>query len=281
MSTRAALLRGGVPAGRTGAARFVDDERGDRTDRGDRGDRGGPDDPQTRPHALPEPTRSADVGLWVFIGVATSLFSLFLLAFALRMNGSDWVTIALPRQLWLSTALLVAGSVLMQRAGRGLVAATAAALPPDPVARSSWLAAGALALAFLAVQLWAGQEMSSRQVSVSGNPAASFFYLLTAMHGLHVAGGLVAWLIVDRRLRHGFGTHASRGDPVRGDPAAGDPAAGDPAPGDPARADAGADAWRVALCARYWHFLLAVWIALYAAIGWLSPDFVRYLCGTA
>ena len=126
---------------------------------------------------------------------------------------------------------------------------------------------------------------------MSGNPAASFFYLLTAMHGLHVAGGLVAWMIVDRRLRHGFGTHASRGDPVRGDPAAGDPAAGDPAAGDPApgdpaagdpaRADAGADAWRVALCARYWHFLLAVWIALYAAIGWLSPDFVRHLCGTA
>ena len=91
MSARAGLLRGGVRADRTGAARFVDDERGDRTGRG------GPDHPRTRRRALPEPTGSADIGLWVFIGVATSLFWLFLLAFALRMNGNDWVTIALPR----------------------------------------------------------------------------------------------------------------------------------------------------------------------------------------
>jgi cytochrome c oxidase subunit 3 len=80
-----------------------------------------------------------------------------------------------------------------------------------------------------------------------GNPAASFFYLLTAMHGLHVIGGLVGWTVTARGALRGGGT---------------------------ARV-----AELIALCARYWHFLLAVWIVLFAAVGWLTPELVRLICG--
>src|SRR5260221_7777746 len=45
-------------------------------------------------------------GLWVFIGVGTTLFSLFIMAYVMRMSGDDAVSIEMPRQLWLSTALL-------------------------------------------------------------------------------------------------------------------------------------------------------------------------------
>ena len=37
----------------------------------------------------------------------------------------------------------------------------------------------------------------------------------------------------------------------------------------------------VELCARYWHFLLAVWAVLFATLGWLTPDVVRFICGRA
>jgi len=40
-----------------------------------------------------------------------------------------------------------------------------------------------------------------------------------------------------------------------------------------------ATAWRIALVARYWHFLLLVWAGLYAALAWLEPELVRALCG--
>ncbi|MFN3295616.1 MAG: bb3-type cytochrome oxidase subunit III, partial [Caldimonas sp.] len=87
------------------------------------------------------------------------------------------------------------------------------------------------------------------QVMPVGNPAASFFFLLTALHALHVLGGLVGWAVAVRAL---------------------------------ARApQAQAAAWRLGLCARYWHFLLAVWVVLFAALGWLTPELVAYLCGTA
>jgi cytochrome c oxidase subunit 3 len=42
----------------------------------------------------------------------------------------------------------------------------------------------------------------------------------------------------------------------------------------PARA-----AWRIALVARYWHFLLLVWDVLLAALAGLEPELVRAICG--
>jgi cytochrome c oxidase subunit 3 len=192
-----------------------------------------------------DPGRSAagSVGLWVFIGVASTLFALFLTAYVMRMAESDWSPIGMPWQLWLSTALLVAGSALLQRA------ATTARATQWPRARALLWAGGACALAFVASQLWAWQALQARQVMLTSNPAASFFYLLTAMHGLHVLGGLIAWAMTARaswRLN----------EPVR-------------------------SAARIALCARYWHFLLAVWAVLFAAMGWLTPEMARVICGRA
>jgi len=186
-------------------------------------------------------SRALDTGLWVFIGVASTLFGLFLTAYVMRMDSADWSTIALPPQLWLSSALLLAGSVLLQRAS------AAARSARWPAAQTLLLAGGACAMAFIGVQLWAWQSLLAARVMLASNPAASFFYVLTALHGLHVLGGLIAW-------------------------AATMPAVSQPS--DPPGA-----ARRVALCARYWHFLLAVWAVLFAALGWLTPDVVRFICG--
>lgn len=194
------------------------------------------------PTAWPPDRRAAStaIGLWVFMGVATALFSLFTLAYAMRMDSGDWSPIAMPWQLWLSTALLVAGSALLQRAGAAARGRHWAAT------RAQLWVGGVCALAFLGVQLWAWQALLAAQVMPAGNPAASFFYLLTAMHGLHVAGGLVGWGLT----MHGAG-----------------------------RAADAAFAWRITLCARYWHFLLAVWLVLFAALVWLTPEAVRWICG--
>jgi cytochrome c oxidase subunit 3 len=184
--------------------------------------------------------RNAGTALWVFIGVASTLFSLFLVAYAMRMDQPDWSPIVLPPQVLLSTACLVAASVLLQ---------AAAGAARRGAAQPAWrwlLAAGAATAAFLASQLWAWQALLDARVVLASNPAASFFYLLTALHGLHVLGGLVAW---------GSAAQAQ---------AAGDPAA----------------PWRIALCARYWHFLLLLWCALGSALAWLTPEIGRALCGT-
>lgn len=97
------------------------------------------------------------------------------------------------------------------------------------------------------MQLWAWQALLGAQVMPAGNPAGSFFYLLTAMHGLHLMGGLVGWA---------WTAHAAWPDPAR-------------------------SAWRIALCARYWHFMLAVWLVLFVLLGWVTPEVARFICGTS
>ena len=114
-------------------------------------------------------------------------------------------------------------------------------------ARPLLWAGGGLALAFLGSQWWAWQALAAARVVLAGNPAASFFYLLTAMHALHLLGGLAAWAVTAQLAWE--------------------------------RADAARVALRIALCARYWHFLLILWAVLFAALGWLTPEIVRFICG--
>ena len=184
---------------------------------------------------------AVSAALWVFIGVATSLFLLFLAAYGMRMDAGDWSPLAMPWQLWLSTSILAIASVVLQ------LAVAAANNHHMERARSLLLLAGVCSMAFLAAQLWGWQALRAMHVTATGNPAGSFFYLLTAMHALHVMGGLAGW---------GMAAAGSwRQQPRR-------------------------LTWRIRLCARYWHFLLAVWLLLFAALGWLTPDFVRMVCGT-
>lgn len=177
-------------------------------------------------------------GLWVFMGVVTALFTLFLAAYVMRMDSPDWQRIALPWQVWLSTALLAAASVSMALASRAARAVRMAR------ARSALRVGGLGAVAFVASQLWAWAALYAAHVVPASNPAGSFFYLLTAMHGLHMIGGLVGFAFV--AFDRGSGTRTQM---------------------------------RIGLCARYWHFLLAVWLVLLAALAWLTPELVDYICG--
>lgn len=201
-----------------------------------------PPSPMVSDAAQPDRAQSVSTALWLFMGVATTFFTLFLVAYAMRMDAADWSAITMPPQLWLSTALLLVGSVFMQFAG------AAAARGVDGRMKAMLVAGGAAAAGFVGSQLWGWQMLIDQRVLVGGNPAASFFYVLTALHGLHVLGGLVAWSVAAQALSL----------PAKELPAA---------------------AWRVQLCARYWHFLLAVWLALFSALALLTPEIVRFICG--
>ncbi len=188
--------------------------------------------------------RVAGTGLWVFIGVASVLFTLFVVAYVMRISAADASPIALPWQLWSSTALLAAGSALMHAGAR------AAAEAQRRRAQIHLWAGGAAAVAFLASQLWAWQSLLDARVGLASNPAASFFYLLTALHGLHVLGGLVAWSVAAAALAGAVGEVRAAG-------------------------------WRIALCARYWHFLLVVWVAVFTLLSVVTPEVARRVCGIA
>jgi len=171
----------------------------------------------------------AKTALVVFLAVATSLFALFISAYAMRIQFGDWQPLPEPRLLTWNTAVLVASSLTMQWA-------VVAARRGDRAGLRRGLAAGGvLAVVFLIGQLLVWQQLSEAGFFVASSAATGFFYLLTAVHGVHVVGGLVAW-----------GRSALRA------------ASGMPLP----QLRLG-----VELCAIYWHFLLLAWVVLFAVLA--------------
>lgn len=165
------------------------------------------------------------VGLVVFLAVVTSVFALTVSAYLMRMEmGADWRSLPVPGLLWVNTTALVLASLALQLAWR------AAARDQGQRLRQMLIAGGGFTLAFLVGQLLAWRQLDTAGYYLAANPANAFFYLLTALHGVHLLGGLLAWARVLARW-HGDA--------------------------DAARLRTG-----VELCALYWHFLLLVWALL-------------------
>ena len=168
------------------------------------------------------------VGLGVFLAVATSLFALFISAYMMRREGADWRPLAQPMVLWFNTAVLILGSVFFQRARNAAISGQI-----DGV-RLGLLAGGVCTLVFLAGQLLAWQQLNAAGHFLTANPANAFFYLLTALHGLHLLGGLWVWAKTTVKVQRGAAVQEVR--------------------------------LSVELCTVYWHFLLVVWLVLFGLL---------------
>ena len=174
---------------------------------------------------------AAKTALWVFLGVATSLFALFISAYAMRISFLDWSPLPQPRLLMLNTAVLVLASGAMQWA------VIAARRRNARTVRSALLLGGVLGFAFVAGQLAVWKQLSDAGYFLATSAATGFFYLLTAVHAIHVLGGLVGWGRTWARASHR--------------------AAAMPA----------SLTLSVEMCAIYWHFLLVVWVVLFAVLA--------------
>jgi cytochrome c oxidase subunit 3 len=134
--------------------------------------------------------------MWMGIAGIVMIFAAFTSALVVRRGlSSDWVPTALPPILYLNTAVLVVSSLTLELSRRSLRARRGAAF-----ARWLYLTV-ALGLAFVGGQLEAWKELASRGVYLATNPSSSFFYLLTAAHGIHLLGGIVALLVLGFRTQ--------------------------------------------------------------------------------
>jgi cytochrome c oxidase subunit 3 len=179
--------------------------------------------------------QNARIGLRLFLAVVSSLFFLFVIAFIERSQMADWLPLTEPwaplanlRQLWLNSAFLVFSCIAMQWSR---MAARQARLGATVI---GFALGGVFAIAFLAGQLWVWQQFVAWGYFVASNPANSFFYLLTGLHGFHLLGGLIAWSRTVAKFLH----HV-------------------PLPQLSAS---------VELCTLYWHYLLGLWFVLFALL---------------
>jgi cytochrome c oxidase subunit III len=107
--------------------------------------------------------------------------------------GNDWVAFNFPRILWLNTLILLASSLTIQVARRQLHGQQRAAFA------RWWSVTTCLGVLFLAGQFIAWRQLAGQGVFLVTNPSSSFFYVLTAAHGLHLLGGILALVYVSRR----------------------------------------------------------------------------------
>ena len=170
-------------------------------------------------------TNAKAVALTVFLAVATSVFALFISAYTIRMEEPDWRPVAEPTLLWANTVILVLASIAYHWTRNAAVRGDEDKLKPGLIV------SGGLTILFLLGQLVAWAQLNAAGYYLGTNPANAFFYLLTAVHGLHMLGGLWVWARSTTKVWSG-----AAADSVR---------------------------LSIELCTVYWHFLLLVWIVLF------------------
>jgi cytochrome c oxidase subunit 3 len=99
---------------------------------------------------------------------------------------AEWQPFNLPVQVWISTGIILLSSFTYHRALRALEHNT------HPAAKKWLIATTVLGAAFISSQILAWVALTSRGFYMSGNPYAGFFYILTAVHAVHVVGGISA-----------------------------------------------------------------------------------------
>ncbi len=181
------------------------------------GGRGGRDPERTPP---PEGYRLA---VWLTIASITMLFLGLTSAFVVNQATSQPITV--PSALWFSTPVIIVSSITMELARRSLRRRVEGRF-------KQWLVITMiLGLLFLATQLIAWRQLVVSGFYVDTNRHSGYAYLFTALHGLHLLGGLGALSYI--LIRAGMGTWTAL------------------------RRRVSVDA-----TALYWHFLDGLWVYL-------------------
>jgi len=109
--------------------------------------------------------------------------------------SSEWVHTKIPSILYFNTLVLVLSSLTLELSRRSLSKEAGKRF-------LGWLyATTALGIAFIAGQFLAWRELAARGIYVTTNPSSSFFYVLTAAHGVHLLAGILALFYLVFRSR--------------------------------------------------------------------------------
>ena len=173
------------------------------------------------------PQRAYVTGVILALGGILMFFSALVSALVVRkgLSAAVWQTIEVPRILWLNTLILLGSSATLVRSRNSFRAGDESGF------RHWWGVTTTLGLFFLGGQLAAWRQLVAAGVYLATNASSSFFYVLTAAHGLHLLGGIAAMVVVafrpGRRLRRGTA---------------------------------------VGVASIYWHFLDVLWLGLFALL---------------
>ncbi|MEA2706020.1 MAG: cytochrome c oxidase subunit [Gemmatimonadaceae bacterium] len=188
--------------------------------------------------SMKSPVSPANTGVWVGIAAITMSFAAYSSALIVRQGANpDWQHFTLPGILFFNTLVVLASSATLY-VGRPRGPATidrSGTVTAVDAPHLNWLYVTILlGLAFLIGQILAWRNLVDQGITLASGPSSSFFYLLTAMHGLHLLGGLAGLRYVVYRVRGSTTERAVR-------------------------------AFRAA--SLYWHFMTVLWLYLFALLA--------------
>jgi cytochrome c oxidase subunit 3/cytochrome o ubiquinol oxidase subunit 3 len=181
------------------------------------------------------------LGMWVFLS-SEFLFFGALISNYLLYGGRDFGDLPLPRQIYdipftsFSSFVLLMSSLTMVLAHDALVR-------NDQAQTRTWLfATASLGSVFLGGQVFEFTEfVREHGMTLTSDPAASSFYLLTGFHGVHVLMGVIMLLsLFGISNRHG-GLSEKQG-------------------------------LNLELVGLYWHFVDIIWIVIFTLVYLLSAQ---------
>jgi cytochrome c oxidase subunit 3 len=159
--------------------------------KGGNGSGGGSKRPGKRPlvdpsiESAPEKSR---ILMWFLLLVVLMTFGGLIGAYVVISTNAalEWRPFQLPGQIWISTVVLLVSSLTYHFSRRAL------SNGQFGMAKKLLLGTSALGGIFISSQILSWMALVERGLYMTGNPYAGFFYILTAVHAVHVLGGICA-----------------------------------------------------------------------------------------
>jgi len=135
--------------------------------------------------------------MWMAVAAIVMMFAALSSAYIILSVGGERQPVSMPRMFFLSTGIILLSSVTIETAKRSLKRG-------NETRYAKWIIATLiLGLFFLAAQLMGWRELAAQGVYFASHPHSTFFYLFTAVHGVHLLGGIagVSYLAIRARRK--------------------------------------------------------------------------------
>lgn len=176
---------GGRPGGRNGGGRNPG------------GGSDGPNDPENTDRGGYVPAKSRILTGFLLIVVTMTFGGLISAYVVIATNGvAEWQPFSLPVQVWISTAIILVSSITYE------LGKWAVYRGDQPSAKKWMVTTTVFGAMFISSQLLAWVALTARGLYLASNPYAGFFYIMTAVHAVHVLGGIIALGSIVLRVWH-------------------------------------------------------------------------------
>jgi cytochrome c oxidase subunit 3 len=189
----------------------------------------------TVPGRVPQRIHPHKFVMWVAIGGIIMMFAGLTSAYVVKKNQSSWLQFDLPVEFYYSTAIIVLSSITMYLSASSIKAGKMSQY------RTMISLTAVLGIVFLVLQYLGFKDLQAKNIAIVGprsNSAASFLFVITFLHMMHVLGGVIALIVFwIKAIRKGL-TNSSL--------------------------------MSVEVLGTYWHFVGVLWIYLFLFYNWIG-----------